>query len=68
MADSYKPSINCSSCGKETPLEDLITFHDRNGFYSGRACSERCGRDLPGQGPRWNYDHVGAGERLYEPD
>ncbi len=60
--------VNCRICDTATPVADLIEFYDRHGIYSGRACSERCGKALPGQGEMRNYDYSGAGERLDEPD
>ena len=60
--------VQCGGCGKLFHLAELREYHDRHGVYSGRACSEACSRELPGQGEMWNYDHEAAGERLEEPD
>lgn len=47
-------TYECGVCHKETDY--LIEFHDRHGCYSGRACSDKCGSTLPGQGHMWNYE------------
>lgn len=57
----------CRICGEEA--EYLKRFFDRNGIYSGRACSEECGSLLPGQGEMWNYDpeeDIEPSEEYYE--
>jgi len=51
----------CRVCNRETDW--LEEFYDRHGFYSGKACSEKCGSTLPGQGQMWEYD---AEEPLHE--
>ncbi len=53
---------DCPVCRK--PAEQLTRYHDRHGIYSGKACSDVCARDLPGQGSMWNYE----AEEPIEPD
>tara|TARA_R110000803_G_scaffold48198_2_gene100063 strand:+ start:217 stop:432 length:216 start_codon:yes stop_codon:yes gene_type:complete len=48
------PELECPKCRKVTDY--LIEFYDRFGCYSGRACSEKCGEELPGQGAMRGYD------------
>lgn len=45
----------CSVCNKE--VDYLERYYDRNGIYSGKACSDKCARKLPGQGDMWNYEN-----------
>jgi hypothetical protein len=44
----------CPVCHKQTDY--LIPFYDRHNCYSGRACSDKCGDTLPGQGAMRNYE------------
>lgn len=46
--------LHCSVCHE--PTDYLESYYDRHGIYSGRACSEKCGKKLPGQGVMANYD------------
>lgn len=45
---------NCQICGKP----GAISYYDRHGVYSGRACppDNKCSDQLPGQGDMWNYE------------
>lgn len=43
----------CPVCGRTTDY--LERFFDRFGIYSGKACSEKCGDTLPGQGAMRDY-------------
>lgn len=43
----------CPICGKKDYLE---RYYDRHDIYSGRACSKKCSRELPGQGDMYYYD------------
>ena len=52
--DDGTPALECGVCGKTTDY--LERFYDRHNIYSGRACSEKCGMTLPGQGEMWDYD------------
>jgi hypothetical protein len=45
---------DCPVCRK--PAEQLTPYYDRHNIYSGKACSDECARDLPGQGDMWNYE------------
>ena len=47
-------TFTCGVCHKETDY--LIPFYDRHNCYSGRACSEKCGEELPGQGAMRDYE------------
>lgn len=54
VPDRYYPK--CPGCGmRMTTGDTCIRFYDRNGYYSGEACSEKCSKVLPGQGASANY-------------
>ncbi len=44
----------CGVCDKT--VDYLHPYYDRKNYYSGRACSDKCARSLPGQGGMWNYE------------
>jgi len=44
----------CTGCDKR--VRWLNTYFDRNGYYSGKACSNRCSYRLPGQGRTRGYE------------
>lgn len=44
----------CQICDK--PADCLRRYYDRYNIYSGLACSDRCARQLPGQGEMWDYE------------
>lgn len=52
----------CRVCEKE--VDYLERYYDRHGIYSGKACSDKCAKSLPGQGDMWDYD----AEEPIEPD
>lgn len=44
----------CRVCEKE--VDYLERYYDRFGIYSGKACSNKCAKQLPGQGGMYNYE------------
>lgn len=44
----------CQICEKQ--VDYLERYYDRHGIYSGKACSDKCAKQLPGQGDMWDYD------------
>ena len=48
--------IPCPGCQGLFEPHELVRYHDRHNIYSGRACSDHCARELPGQGDMWDYE------------
>jgi len=46
--------MRCNICEKD--VDYLERYYDRFGIYSGRACSDKCARSLPGQGDQYDYE------------
>ena len=44
----------CQICNRK--VDYLERYYDRHGIYSGKACSDKCARNLPGQGEMWDYE------------
>ena len=43
----------CGVCGKVALLK---AYYDRRCYYSGKACSDKCAEQLPGQGASADYE------------
>ena len=46
--------VTCTVC--ERTVQWLNVYYDRNGYYSGKACSWKCSYKLPGQGTSRDYE------------